>query len=109
MDVEEIVWKGVDWNYLAQDVDKLWGIVNMVMNIPVCTNRRVFLTRGTCHLVKKDPAAWIHLVNTVPIHCFIWVWVCAWTYCLGVGLCVDIPFVCEFVRGHTAGPLHSGI
>jgi hypothetical protein len=99
MGILEIVWKGVGWNYLAQDVDKLWGTVNMAINIRVCTNRREFLTRGTCrHIVKNSPAAWIHLVNTVPIHCFLCVWVCAWTYRLGVGLFIDKPFGCGFVH-----------
>ena len=34
----------------------------------------------TCQLLKKNPAAWIHLVTTVQIHCFLWVWLSAWTY-----------------------------
>jgi hypothetical protein len=46
MDIEEIGWKGVGWIYLAQDLDKCWGIVNTVMNIRVCINRRVFIDQG---------------------------------------------------------------
>jgi hypothetical protein len=29
----EIEWEGVDWIHVAQDKDKWWVLVNMVMNI----------------------------------------------------------------------------
>jgi hypothetical protein len=35
MDLREIVWEGVDWVQLAQDMDQWWILVNTVMNLPV--------------------------------------------------------------------------
>jgi hypothetical protein len=35
MDLREIVWVGVAWIHMAQDRDKLWDLVNTVMNIRV--------------------------------------------------------------------------
>jgi hypothetical protein len=35
MDLEGVVWVGVDWMHLAQDGDRLRAFVNMVMNLPV--------------------------------------------------------------------------
>jgi len=33
MDLREIGWEVVDWIHLAQDRDKWWVVVNMVMNL----------------------------------------------------------------------------
>jgi hypothetical protein len=35
MDLKEIGWQGVDWIDLAQDRDKWWAFVNMVMKLLV--------------------------------------------------------------------------
>ena len=44
MDVKEMGWEGVDWMDLAQDRDKLWAVVNMVMNLQVPSNAGNALT-----------------------------------------------------------------
>jgi hypothetical protein len=33
MDLREIGWGGVEWIHLAQDRDRWWAIVNVVMNL----------------------------------------------------------------------------
>ena len=33
MDPKEIIWEGLDWIALAQDRDKWWALVNLVMNL----------------------------------------------------------------------------
>jgi hypothetical protein len=33
MDVKTVGFRGMDWNELAQDRDRLWALVNEVMNI----------------------------------------------------------------------------
>jgi hypothetical protein len=35
IDLREIRWKVVDWIYLAQNRDRWWALVNMVMNLGV--------------------------------------------------------------------------
>jgi len=35
MDLQEVGWGGRDWIDLAQDRDRLWALVNMVMNLQV--------------------------------------------------------------------------
>jgi hypothetical protein len=33
MNLREIVWEGVDWMLVTQDMDQWWSLVNMVMNL----------------------------------------------------------------------------
>jgi hypothetical protein len=35
MDLTEIVWGGVDWSHLAQDLEQWRALVNKIMNHPV--------------------------------------------------------------------------
>jgi hypothetical protein len=35
LDLREIGWDGIDWIYLAQDMDQWRALVNMVMNLQV--------------------------------------------------------------------------
>jgi uncharacterized protein (DUF2342 family) len=35
MDLSEIVWEGVDWMHLAQDLDQWQAFVNMVLKLQV--------------------------------------------------------------------------
>jgi hypothetical protein len=35
MDPRETVWEGVDWIYLAHDMDQWQTLVNTIMNLPV--------------------------------------------------------------------------
>jgi hypothetical protein len=35
MDLREIGWEIVDWMHLAQDRDKWWAVMNMVMDFQV--------------------------------------------------------------------------
>jgi hypothetical protein len=35
IDVKEVVFDGVDWIHLAQNRDKLWVLVNTIMNLRV--------------------------------------------------------------------------
>jgi hypothetical protein len=35
MDLQEVGWRDMDWIYLAQDRDRWWALVNVVMNIQV--------------------------------------------------------------------------
>jgi hypothetical protein len=35
MDLREVGWGGMDWIYLAQDRDRWWALVNVVMNLRV--------------------------------------------------------------------------
>jgi hypothetical protein len=44
MEFSETQWEGVDWMHLAQDREKWWALVNMVMNIWVPYKVRNFLT-----------------------------------------------------------------
>ena len=53
MYVREIGWKRVECVYLAQDKDKFWAVVYMVMNFQVPYNVRNFLTiSGTISLSR---------------------------------------------------------
>ena len=33
MDLQEVGWEGMDWIALAQDRDRWWALVNVVMNL----------------------------------------------------------------------------
>ena len=33
MDLKEVCLEGMDWIFLAEDEDKWWAVVNLVMNI----------------------------------------------------------------------------
>jgi hypothetical protein len=44
MDLREIWWDGVDWMYVAQDMDQCWALVKMVMNLRVPYKAMNFLT-----------------------------------------------------------------
>jgi len=44
MDPKEIVWEGLDWIALAQDRDKWWDFVNLVMNLQSPKYERDFCT-----------------------------------------------------------------
>ena len=44
MNIEEIVWEGVDWINVAQDWDKWSILVHMVLNMPCHENVRSFLS-----------------------------------------------------------------
>jgi hypothetical protein len=35
MDLQEVGWGAMDWIDLAQDRDRWWAVVNMVMNLQV--------------------------------------------------------------------------
>jgi hypothetical protein len=35
VDLKKIGWEGVDWIHLAQDGDRWWAVVNMVMNFRI--------------------------------------------------------------------------
>jgi hypothetical protein len=35
IDLREVEWESVDWMHLAQDRDKLWAFLNMVINFRV--------------------------------------------------------------------------
>jgi hypothetical protein len=35
MDLQEVGWRGMDWIDLAQDRDRWWALVNVVMNLRV--------------------------------------------------------------------------
>jgi hypothetical protein len=35
MDLQEMGWGCMDWIDLAQDTDRLWALVNMIMNLRV--------------------------------------------------------------------------
>jgi hypothetical protein len=35
MDLKEVGWEGMDWIALAQDKDRWWALVNVVMNVQV--------------------------------------------------------------------------
>jgi hypothetical protein len=43
MDLREVGWGGTDWINLAQDRDRWWTLVNMVMNLPSSIKCREFL------------------------------------------------------------------
>jgi hypothetical protein len=44
IDLREIGWGGMDWSHLAQDKDRWWALVNMVMNLRVPQNAGKFLS-----------------------------------------------------------------
>ena len=33
MDLQEVGWEGMEWVYLAQDRERWWALVNVVMNL----------------------------------------------------------------------------
>jgi hypothetical protein len=33
MDLREILWEGVDWMHLAQDMEEWWVLMDMVMDL----------------------------------------------------------------------------
>jgi len=33
MDLQELGWGGMDWIDLAQDMDRWWALINVVMNL----------------------------------------------------------------------------
>jgi hypothetical protein len=35
MDLQEVVWGGMDWTDLAQDKDRWWALVNAAMNLQI--------------------------------------------------------------------------
>jgi hypothetical protein len=35
MDLQQIIWQGVDWIYMVQDIDKWWAAVDLVKNLQV--------------------------------------------------------------------------
>jgi hypothetical protein len=44
IDLKEIIWEGVDWIHLAQDMDELQFLVNMVENPTFLQNEGIFLS-----------------------------------------------------------------
>jgi hypothetical protein len=44
MDIQEVGWKGMYWIDLAEDRDRWWAVVNVVMNYRVPQNTGNFLT-----------------------------------------------------------------
>jgi len=44
MDLQEVGMGGMDWIDLAQDRDKWWALVNVIMNLQVPQNAGNFLT-----------------------------------------------------------------
>jgi hypothetical protein len=44
MDLREVGWEGVDWIYLAQDIDQWQALVKMVMNLLFPYNGGDFVT-----------------------------------------------------------------
>jgi hypothetical protein len=44
MDLREVGWEGVDWIYLAQDIDQWQALVKMVMNLLFPYNAGDFVT-----------------------------------------------------------------
>jgi hypothetical protein len=47
MDIREIGWGGMDWNRLAQDMDKWRALVNTVMNLQILRKVGKFLSSWT--------------------------------------------------------------
>jgi hypothetical protein len=35
MDLQEVGWEGMDWTAVAQEKDRWWALVNVVMNLQV--------------------------------------------------------------------------
>jgi hypothetical protein len=50
MDLREIGWKGVECFHLAQDRDRWWALVNMVMNLHVLEPQLVMDRTVVSHL-----------------------------------------------------------
>ena len=44
MDIQEVVWKSMDWNDLAQDWKRSLAVVNAIMKLPFALNAGNFLT-----------------------------------------------------------------
>jgi hypothetical protein len=44
MDLQEVRWRSMDWIGLARDRNRLWVLVNVVMNFRVLSNAGNFLT-----------------------------------------------------------------
>ena len=44
MDLQEVGWRDMDWTDLVQDRDRLWLLVNVVMNLWVPYSAGNFLT-----------------------------------------------------------------
>jgi hypothetical protein len=43
MDLQEVGYRGRDWNELAQDRERWWALVNAIMNLRVALDARNFL------------------------------------------------------------------
>jgi hypothetical protein len=44
VNLQEVRWGGMDWNDMAQDRDRRWAVVSVVMNLRVAYNAGNFLT-----------------------------------------------------------------
>jgi hypothetical protein len=42
MDFRKVGWKGMDWINLAQDRERWWNVINVVINLPVPQNAVIF-------------------------------------------------------------------
>jgi hypothetical protein len=45
IDLQEVGWRGIDWIYLTQYIDRWQALLNAVMNFRVPLNAQNFLTR----------------------------------------------------------------
>jgi len=64
MDLQEIIWEGMDWIDLAQDMDRPEALLNLVLNLRVPWNVGNFVAgKGMVKHLKKDSVAWSQSVN----------------------------------------------